>query len=276
MRIEKIELPGAGYGRKVATLTAYVQDNVEAQAARRRPGVVICPGGGYEFCSDLEWEPIALALLARGLQAFVLDYTVLDPAEPAPLLPAPQVDLARAVALVRSHSDAWRVDEQNVGLLGCSAGAHLCATYAGVMRDQAFLARAGVAAEQARADWQMLCYPVIDLDAGWPGDAAYAERICSEGSPLRHAQDLVGPDTPRTFLWHTATDETVPVRNAYLCAGALAAHGVDHECHVFHAGRHGLSLATEQSARWADCVNPHVAHWLDLALEWLGAPSFFA
>ena len=79
----------------------------------------------------------------------------------------------------------------------------------------------------------------------------------------------MGPDTPQTFLWHTATDETVPVRNAYLYAEALAAHGVDHECHMFHAGRHGLSLATEQSARWDDCVNPHVAHWLDLMLEWL-------
>ena len=276
MRIEKIELPSAGYGRKVATLTAYVQDNVEAQATRWRPGVVICPGGGYEFCSDLEWEPIALALLARGLQAFVLDYTVLGPAEPVSLLPAPQMDLARAVALVRSRADAWHVDEKSLGLLGCSAGAHLCATYAGVMRDQAFLARAGVSADAACVDWQMLCYPVIDLDAGWPGDAAYAARVCPESSPLRRAQDLVGPDTPRTFLWHTAADETVPVRNAYLYAAALAAHGVDHECHVFHAGRHGLSLATEQSARWADCVNPHVARWLDLALEWLGAPSFFA
>lgn len=276
MRIERIELPSAGYGAKAAALTAYVQDNVGAQAARRRPGVVICPGGGYEFCSDLEWEPVALAFLARGCQAFVLDYTVLDPAESHPLLPAPQLDLARAVAAVRARADAWHVDEKNLGLLGCSAGAHLCATYVGMVRDQAFLAQAGVTAEAARADWQVLCYPVIDLDAGWPGDAAYAARLCDEASPLRHAQDLVNEATPRTFLWHTATDETVPVRNAYLYAQALAAHGVDHECHVFHAGRHGLSLATEQSARWADCVNPHVERWLDLAIEWLGAPSFFA
>ena len=271
MRVQKVELPLTGYGSKAATLTAYVQDNVEAQAARRRPGVLICPGGGYAFCSDLEAEPIALALVARGLQAFVLDYTVLDDAESIPLLPAPQVDLARALALVRSRADEWRVDEEDFGVLGCSAGAHLCASYAGVMRDEAFLARAGVSADTARPNWQVLCYPVIDLDAGWPPDPAYAARICDAGSPLRHAPDLVGPDTPQTFLWHTATDETVPVRNAYLYAEALAAHGVDHECHVFHAGRHGLSLATEQSARWDDCVNPHVAHWLDLMLEWLGA-----
>ena len=276
MNIERIDLPPTGYGSKVASLTAYVQDNVEAQMFRRRPGVIICPGGGYEFCSDLEWEPIALAFVARGCQAFVLDYTVLDSSEPGQLLPAPQVDLAHAVSLVRSRADGWHVDEKSLGILGCSAGAHLCASYVGVMGDEGFLSRAGVGAEQARADWQVLCYPVIDLDAGWPGDPAYADRICERTSHLRHAQGLVSELTPRTFLWHTATDETVPVRNSYIYAEALAAHGIDHECHVFHAGRHGLSLATEQSARWADCVSPHVARWLDLALEWLGAPSFFS
>ena len=270
MRVERIELPSSGYGPGAAALTAYVQDNVGAQEGRLRPAAVVCPGGGYEFCSDLEAEPIALALLARGLQAFVLDYTVLDAAEPGPLRPAPQVDLARAVALVRSRAAEWYVDEALVGTLGCSAGAHLCATYAGLMGEGALLARAGVSAAEARVDWQVLCYPVIDLDAGWPADAAYVARICPEGSPLRAAQGLVGPATPPTFLWHTATDETVPVRNAYRYAEALAAHGVDHECHVFHAGRHGLSLATEQSARWADCVSPHAARWLDLAAEWLG------
>ena len=267
--MERVELPLSGYGSRPPALTAYVQDNVGAQAARLRPGVVICPGGGYAFCSDLEWEPVALALVARGCQAFVLDYTVLDEAEAGPLLPAPQVDLARALAAVRARAGEWNVDERSLGLMGFSAGAHLCASYVGVMRDEALLARAGVSADAARADWQVLCYPVIDLDAGWPPDPAYANRICDGTSPLRRAQDLVDERTPRTFLWHTATDETVPVRNAYLYAEALAAHGVDHECHVFHEGRHGLSLATEQSARWDDCVSPHVARWLDLATEWL-------
>lgn len=165
MRTERIELPSSGYGSKVSTLTTYVQDDVEAQAGRLRPAVLICPGGGYAFCSDREAEPIALALLARGLQAFVL------------------------------------------------------------------------------------CCPVVDLDAGWPGDQAHAARICGADAPLRRAQDLVGPDTPPTFLWHTAADGTFPVRNSYRYAEALAAHGVDHERHVFHAGRHGLSLATTQSSK---------------------------
>lgn len=269
MRIERIELPASGYGTKVATLTAYVQDNLKDQAKRRRPAVVVCPGGCYELCSDRESEPIALALVSRGLQAFVLDYAVLEPGAAAPLLPAPQIDLAHAVATVRAHADAWHVDEGSVGLLGCSAGAHLSATYVALMRDEAFLARAGVTAGEARADWQVLCYPAIDLDLGWLSDPSDVARICPENSPLRRAQDLVSAATPPTFLWHTAPDATVPVRNSYLYAGALAEHGVDHECHVFHAGRHGLSLATRESEHYPGDVVPHVAHWLDLAVEWL-------
>ena len=268
MRVERIVLPGSGYGAKAATLTAYVQDNIEDQAARRRPAALICPGGGYAFCSDREGEPIALALLAHGYQAFVLDYTVIDAAEAAPLLPVPQVDLARALALVRSHAAEWHVDESRLGLIGCSAGAHLCATFTALAQEDAFLARAGVCAMEARVAWQVLCYPVVDLEAGWPPDPVYAARICEEGSPLRHVQDLVSDATPPTFLWHTAVDETVPVRNAYLLAEALASHGVDHECHVFHAGRHGLSLATEQTSHYASDALPHLARWLDLALEW--------
>ena len=268
MSVERIELPSSRYGTKAATLTAYVQDNMEDQSALRRPAALICPGGGYAFCSDREGEPIALALLARGYQAFVLDYTVIDVTEAAPLLPAPQMDLARALALVRSRADDWHVDEARIGLIGCSAGSHLCATYTALTRDDAFLARAGVFAAEVRVAWQVLCYPVVDLEAGWPPDPAYAARICEKGSPLWRVQDLVSDVTPPTFLWHTAVDETVPVRNAYLLAEALAAHGVDHECHVFHAGRHGLSLATEQTSHYSGDALPHLARWFDLALEW--------
>lgn len=268
MRVERLELPSSGYGSGVPALTAYVQDDVTDRPARRRPAAVVCPGGGYAFCSGREGEPVALALLARGYQAFVLDYTVLDDAAGGTLLPAPQLDLTRALAAVRERADAWGVDPDDLGIVGFSAGAHLCATYSALMRDERLLARAGVPAAAARACWQVLCYPVIDLDAGWPPDPAHAARVCGEGSPLRRAQDLVDDATPPTFVWHTATDGTVPVRNAYLYAAALAARGVDHECHVFHEGRHGLSLATSQVAKGPGDELPHVARWLDLAVEW--------
>lgn len=267
MRIETVSLPSSGYGSKPVTLTVYAQDNVAAHEGRRRPAVIVCPGGGYGFCSDREAEPMALAFVARGLQAFVLDYTVLDEGETSPLLPHPQRDLARAVALVRENAEGWHVDADQIAILGCSAGGHLCATYTGLAQDPAFAAELGLAPEQIAVNAQILCYPVIDLTAGWPSNPELIPAIC--GEELVHAQELVSPATPRTFVWHTAADDGVPVRNTYAYAAALAEAGVDHDCHVFHRGRHGLSLGTKQSAKNATYENAHVAHWLDLAIEWL-------
>lgn len=273
MRIENVELPMSGYGEHVPTLTAYVQDNVAAQADRRRPAMVICPGGGYEFCSDREAEPMAFAWVARGYQAFVLDYTVLDvklAAAGEPLLPAPQRDLAHAVACVRSLADEWSVDADRICILGCSAGGHLCAAYSALSRREDFAEELGYDSEDIAVAAQVLCYPVIDLTAGWPAPAA--ERIpgtCDPAGDLVATQSLVDAGTPRTFIWHTAADNGVPVLNTYLYAEALARAGVDHDCHVFHRGRHGLSLATRETAKSPMHEEAHVAHWIDLAAEWL-------
>lgn len=271
MHIERFELPGSGYGSKTATLTAYVQGNVQAQEERLRPAVVICPGGGYEFCSDREAEPVALAFAARGFQAFVLDYTVLDADEMErgeALLPAPQRDLAWAVALVRAHAEEWAVDAGRIAVLGFSAGAHLCAVYSGLCRHEGFARGLGLSRGDIAVVAQVLCYPVIDFSAGWPADGGRVAPICGDAE-LCAAQGMVDAGTPRTFLWHTAADAGVPVRNSYRYAAALAEAGVDHECHVFHEGPHGMSLATRESAKDERGIDAHVARWLDLAVEWL-------
>ena len=49
---EKINLGNSGYGTRDTILTTYVQNNLEGVHARRRPAVIICPGGGYEYQSD--------------------------------------------------------------------------------------------------------------------------------------------------------------------------------------------------------------------------------
>ena len=42
---------------------------------RRRPAVLVIPGGGYTFTSEREAEPIAMHFLTRGYGAFTLYYT---------------------------------------------------------------------------------------------------------------------------------------------------------------------------------------------------------
>ena len=49
-----------------------------------RWAVLILPGGGYERIAPAEGEPVALAFLAAGIQAFVLSYSVLPALWPRP------------------------------------------------------------------------------------------------------------------------------------------------------------------------------------------------
>lgn len=271
MRIETIELPESGYGDKTPALTAYLQDNIPAQAGRLRPAAIICPGGGYHTCSPREEEPVALALVSRGFQAFTLDYTVLDEADAASgraLLPFPVHDLAHAVALVRDRAEEWSVDADHIVLFGFSAGGHLCAAYTALSRRRSFAWGLGLSCRDLSVSAQVLGYPVIDFSCGWPGDDVYEQALCDSGE-LSAVQELVDADTPRTFIWHTAEDGFVPVANTLRYAEALAAAGVDFDCHIFHRGRHGLSLATNQTGVDDEHRDVHVARWLDLATEWL-------
>ena len=55
-------------------IQTYIADKINGY---KRGAVLIIPGGGYaEICSEREGEPIALAFMAHGFNAFVLHYSV--------------------------------------------------------------------------------------------------------------------------------------------------------------------------------------------------------
>lgn len=103
------------------TLTTYLLDaSPEMPNTQVRPGVLVFPGGGYYFCSAREAEPIALAFLAEGYQAFVLRYSVDEQAT----FPRPLNDAEQALEMIRDNAEAWFVDpEKNscVRILGWRA-----------------------------------------------------------------------------------------------------------------------------------------------------------
>ena len=81
----------------------------------------------------------------------------------------------------------------------------------------------------------------------------------------------VSPDTPPTFLWHTAADGDVPVENSLMFASALKRAGVPFELHIYPFGVHGLSLATKavEQPEKKRLPDPHVAGWIDACGEWI-------
>jgi dipeptidyl aminopeptidase/acylaminoacyl peptidase len=60
------------------------------------------------------------------------------------------------------------------------------------------------------------------------------------------------------------------VENSFLLAGALRRAAIPLEMHIFPEGKHGMSLAiAETSDGDPEFINPHVAQWFPLCLNWL-------
>lgn len=249
--------------------TYFLQAPEGTRQDRTRPVVVVVPGGGYGHLSAREAEPVALRMNALGFHACVLSYSV----EPA-RYPQALVELARAVAWLRSNAAAYGIDPQRVVVCGFSAGGHLAACL-GTMWQEPWLAEAaGADCPAIKPDALTLGYAVItagpyahrgSFERLTGGDAELAERLSLE----KRVSDAVPP----TFLWHTFDDEKVPVENSLLFAAALRKAQVPFSLHVFPHGAHGSALGTVDTALegCADHVVPEVQVWPDLMAAWLRA-----
>ena len=222
-----------------------------------RGAVIVFPGGAYVGRAPSEGVTVARRFNREGFHSFVVYYRTAPHRHPAPLL-----DAARAVRIVRSRSAQLRVDPTRIAVCGFSAGGHLCATL-GVHFDKAN--RDGgdtIDTVSARPDALVLCYPVISF--GRHGHRGSARNLLGEDPSdsliaLLSLETQVTKNTPPAFLWHTAPDD-VKVENSLLFASALGAHKVPFEVHVFHRGPHGMNLA-EGDAR--------VGTWVTLCAGWL-------
>jgi len=208
---------------------------------RRRPAVLIIPGGGYTNVSLRESEPIALHFLVRGYAAFVLHYTCAPQGFPVSLREA-----AMAMRYIRENAEAFDVDPAMVAAIGFSAGGHLCGTL-GTMFDCPEVADIGPG-KLLRPDALGLCYPVA-VSWGRTHGGSF-DCLCGDDESLRQRLSLdalVRSDMPPVFLWHTRSDETVPVRNSLILAQRIEEAGVDFAMHIYREGKHGLSTADEQA-----------------------------
>lgn len=212
----------------------------EVSKNRRRPAVLVIPGGGYGFTSDREAEPVAFEFLNRGYVPFVLRYSCVPCKFPTQLREA-----AMAIRYIRENAAQFGINPAMVATIGFSAGGHLCGMI-GTMYDCPEVIDIGPA-NLLRPDALAMCYPVT---LGWGLTHEGTMENISGGDPLLRQRlsldQQVRPDMPPVFLCHTRDDKSVPCRNSLIFAEKLNEVGVEFALHLYHHGQHGFSLADER------------------------------
>lgn len=253
-----------------AIISAYIPENSEEiNINKKRETIIICPGGGYEFTSDREAEPIALKFVAQGFNAVVIRYSIAPVRYPTALL-----ELAETVRYVREKEKEWNVDTEKVIVCGFSAGGHLAGSLGVLWNNEIIEKYLDIKNEEVKPNAMIICYPVISSgEFAHKGsfDSLLGEKEAEISRENLSLEKLVSIETPKTFLWHTFDDGTVPVQNSLLFSNALASNKVQFELHIYPSGVHGLGLCEEITAMngRSEHINSHIASWFNLACQWI-------
>ena len=249
-----------------AKLVGYLREpTAEMPAFATRPAMLIFPGGGYGYCSKREADPVAMQFLQAGYQTFILYYHCTDET-PAPLQYKPLLDAAAAILYLRRNADTLHLDPEKIAVCGFSAGGHLAASSAVLAHTPAVQKALGITGDEARPNAVVLGYPVVTTST--LGHQGSTENLCGSDAALRAEMSLenqIQPGLPPFFIWHTVTDESVPVQNSLLLANALEDCDIPYELHLFAKGQHGMSTCTNE----VNTPSTENSAWVQLCTRWL-------
>ncbi|MBQ9387677.1 MAG: alpha/beta hydrolase [Lachnospiraceae bacterium] len=246
-------------------LTAFLHDE-PGRADGKRPCILILPGGGYHCTSPREGAPIAKRFFEEDFNTFVLDYSTEIGDYPKQL-----IETAASVELICQKASEWGCDETKIAILGFSAGGHLAAHYSNAYKIPEVRS---VFPGSRPVNASVLCYPVITAEPEQYHFGSFVnllgrENITREEIDRLSCEKLVTAETPPAFIWHTASDEIVPVANSILYAEALADKGIPFELHIYPFGKHGLATADNETNENLSAGEMLAAGWIRDAAAWL-------
>ena len=265
MRFEKIPL---SVENEQVYLDAYIADPIKALT---RKAILVIPGGGYStVCADREGEPIAMAFLPYGYNAFVLHYTV----DRIHTFPTQLIEVAKAIKHIKDHAGEYNIDPENVFTVGFSAGGHLSACAGTMWKLDAVQEAVDMPYGYNKPTGIMPIYPVISADPAhshggsfhnlWGTDEPTQEQL-DEVSLEKQVDERSAP----CFLVHTADDTVVPVMNSLLFAQAYAACGRTFELHIYPSAPHGMALGNDITALGhAPWSGKNLEKWVEQAALW--------
>lgn len=189
--------------------------------------VVILPGGGYSHHAmnheGHQWAPF---FNERGVAVAVLKYRL-----PNGDRTIPMNDVKYVFRTMRDSAENWKLNPNDIGIMGSSAGGHLASTIA-THTD-------GV----EKPDFQILFYPVVSLDpkithAGTRTGFLGQNPNIGDQEEYSNA-NVVDSTTPKAIIFHSADDKAVHPLNSIEYVTALQNAGVSVSFHLYPVGGHG-------------------------------------
>ena len=260
-------IPMDGENDKVY-LDVYVADKM---VGFTRKAILVLPGGGYGCCSEREGEPIGMAFMPHGFNAFVLNYSVAR----TKTFPGQLIEASLAMKHIRDNAEEYGIDPEQVFVTGFSAGGHLACSLGTLWHIKEIYDAIDMPYGYNKPTGMILGYPVI---SGYPGNGSHGgsfknlwgtDELTDEMIEKTSLELYVDEKTSPAFIMHTSNDACVPVSNSLVFCQALAKAGREFELHIFPDAPHGIALANKITMVGEPKFdNPDIAKWIEMAARW--------
>ncbi len=228
--IEKADTEGGHTGGKpVLRITGVCEPTITiyhpAKEIANGSAMVVCPGGGYNILAyDLEGDEICQWLNELGITAVLLKYRV-PRREGLQKHEAALQDVQRAISYVRSKAEELGINDDRIGVMGFSAGAHLAATVSNNFAQKTYPQIDSSDRFSCRPDFCLLVYP-----AYLSGEEF---KVAPEVQPNQA--------TPPTMIVQTEDDKS-HINSSLFYYYALKEAEVPARMHLYSKGGHGYGL----------------------------------
>jgi acetyl esterase/lipase len=215
--------------------------------------ILVIPGGGYQFLSFTnEGTNVAKWLNSVGIDAFVLKHRLPYNYNGSCKQKVAIEDAQKALEIIKKDSEKFRINKENVGVIGFSAGGHLASSISN-------LGQKGV----NKPDFAILVYPVIQMNSNyksWTFNSFFGEEYDEKLISKYSNEKNVNSDTPPTLLIHSNNDTGTPPTNSISYYLALRKNNIPASIHIWEDGGHGYGVAKDRGT---------VESWLEIAKDWM-------
>ena len=236
-----------------------------------RKAMLVIPGGGYNgLSSEREGEPIAMAFIAQGYNAFVLRYTV----GRKRVFPAQLIEASMAMKHIKDHAEEYNINPDKVFTVGFSAGGHLAGCLGLMWNKKEIYEAVDMPYGYNKPAGMMLIYPAVTGVAEYGHLPSFCNLLGTDTPDKEQLmacslEQNVTKEAAPLFLMHTSNDKLADVRNSLCLAEKYRENDLTFEMHIYPDGPHGIALGNEITSfgmeRW---INPNIAKWVNAAITW--------